>query len=38
MGGEEETEMGEEMSNDDGANTVPLLTPHKMGRFDLSHR
>ncbi|KAG2566445.1 putative 12-oxophytodienoate reductase 11 [Panicum virgatum] len=38
MGGEEETETGEEMSNDDGTNTVPLLTPHKMGRFDLSHR
>ncbi|CAO2035184.1 unnamed protein product [Urochloa humidicola] len=30
--------MESKMSNDDGANTIPLLTPHKMGRFDLSHR
>jgi hypothetical protein len=26
------------MSNSGGANAIPLLTPHKMGKFDLSHR
>lgn len=25
------------MSNS-GANAIPLLTPYKMGKFDLSHR
>jgi 2,4-dienoyl-CoA reductase-like NADH-dependent reductase (Old Yellow Enzyme family) len=34
---EEDNTGGGTMSNS-GANAIPLLTPYKMGKFDLSHR